>query len=75
MRYCLGRHCSSVNDSNKPRPIRKRNGLTIVFLNIVSLRKHRHELSVLLHENSIDAIGLCETRLDNKVTDSKVTGF
>ena len=28
---------------------------------------------MLLHENSIDAIGLCETMLDNKVTDSDVS--
>ena len=45
----------------------------IAFLDIESLRKHRHELSVLLHENTIDAIGLWETRLDNKVTDSTVS--
>ena len=62
-------HCSSVNDSNKSRPMRKRNGLKIAFLNIVSLCKRGYKLSVLLHENNIDAIGLCETRLDNKVTD------
>ena len=48
--------------------IRKRNCLKVKY----SLRKHRHELSVLLNENSIDAIGLCETRLDTKVTDSNV---
>ena len=42
-------------------------------LNIVSLRKYRHELSVLLHDNDIDVIGLCATRLDEKVPDSYVS--
>ena len=28
---------------------------------------------MLFHENSIEAIDLCETRLDNKVTDSNVS--
>ena len=51
----------------------EKNGLKIVFLNIVCLRKHRYELGALLHENCIDAIGLCETRLDSKVTDSNVS--
>ena len=37
------------------------------------MRKHRHELSVLLHDNDIDVIGLCETRLDEKVADSDVS--
>ena len=37
------------------------------------MRKHRHELSVFLHDNDIDVIGLCETRLDEKVADSDVS--
>ena len=37
------------------------------------MRKHRHKLSVLLHDNDIDVIGLCETRLDEKVPDSDVS--
>ena len=45
----------------------------IAFLTIVSLRKHRHELHILLHDNDIDVIGLCETRLDEKVADSDVS--
>ena len=73
MRYYKGRHCSSVHDSTKYRPIPKRNDLKIAFPNTVSLRKHRSELSMLLHEHSIEAIGLCETRLDNKVTDSNAS--
>ena len=68
-----GNHCFDLNDSSKPRPILKRNGLKIALLDIVSLRKHRHELSVLLHDNGIDVIGLCEARLDNKVADSDVS--
>ena len=35
--------------------------------------KHKHELSALLHDNDIDIIGLCETRLDDKITDSDVS--
>ena len=37
------------------------------------MRKRRHELNVLLHDNDIDVIGLCETRLDEKVPDSDVS--
>ena len=44
----------------------------IAFLDIVSLQKHRNQLNVLLHDNDIDVIGLCETRLDEKVADSDV---
>ena len=42
--------------------IRKGNGLTIAFLNIVSLTKYRNELEIVLKDNEIDIIGLCETR-------------
>ena len=58
MRYCYGPHCSSVYASNTPRPIGKKNGHKIAFLTIAPLRKHIHELSVLLHEKNIEAIGL-----------------
>ena len=50
----------------------KRNGLKIAFLNIVSLRKHRRELEIVLKDNDIDIIGLSETRLDETVRDSDV---
>ena len=46
---------------------RKRNGLKIAFLNIVSLRKYKNELDIILHDNDIDIIGLSETRLDKNV--------
>ena len=55
------------SSSSKPRTLRKRNCLKVAFLNIASLCKHRPGLSVLLNENSIDAIGLCETSLDIKL--------
>ena len=42
-------------------------------LHIVSLRKHRHELEIILRENEIDIIGVSETRLDGTVTDSMVS--
>ena len=41
-------------------------------MNIVSLRKHRLELEILLSDNDIDIIGLSETRLDEAVRDSDV---
>ena len=47
--------------------------LKIAFLNIVSLRKHMHELEIILRENEIDIIGLSETRLDSTVTDPMVS--
>ena len=47
--------------------------LKIAFLNIVSLRKHMHELEIILKENEIDIIGLSETRLDSTVTDPMVS--
>ena len=49
------------------------NGLKISFLNIVSLRKHRNELSIILHDNDIDIIGLSETRLDENIGDAEVS--
>ena len=48
-------------------------GLKIAFLNIVSLRKRKSELGIILHDNNIDIIGLSETRLDSKVNDSEVS--
>ncbi len=53
--------------------MRKRNGLKIAFVNIVSLRKHKHELEIILKENEIDIIGLSETRLDNTISDPMVS--
>ena len=42
-------------------------------MNIVSLRKHKFELGIILHDNIIDIIGVRETRLDSKVNDSEVS--
>ena len=42
-------------------------------MNIVSLRKHKSELGIILHESNIDIIGLSETSLGSKVNDSKVS--
>ena len=47
--------------------------LRLLFLNIVSLRKHRNELSIILHDNDIDIIGLSETRLDENIGDAEVS--
>ena len=52
---------------------RNRNGLKIAFLNIVSLRKNKSELRIILHNNNINIIGLSETRLDSKVNNSEVS--
>ena len=48
------------------------NVLKLAFLNIVSLRKYRNELEIVLKDNEIDIIVLCETRLDETVRDSNV---
>ena len=36
------------------------------------MRKHKHELEVILRENDIDIIGLSETRLNEHIEDSEV---
>ena len=51
----------------------KKNGLKIAFLNIASLRKHRHELGIIPMDNEIDIIGVSETRLDATVKDQDVS--
>ena len=73
IKYCLGSFSSDKNTaaSSNMRSC-KRNGLKIAFLNIVSLRKHRRELKIVLNDNDIDIIGLSETRLDETVRDSDV---
>ena len=45
----------------------------ITFLNIVSLRKHRYELEIVLNDHDIDVIGFSETRLDKTISDSEVS--
>ena len=51
---------------------RKRNGLKIAFLNIVSFRKYKDVLGVILHDNDIDIIGLSKTRLDKNIKDCEL---
>ena len=51
---------------------RKKNGLMIASLNIVSLRKQRHELEIIMNNHKIDILALNETRLDRKVEDREV---
>ena len=72
----MSRGCHSSDNENlkcRPEQPRKRNGLKISFLNIVSLRKHRHELEIVLNDHDIDIIGLNETRLDETISDSEVS--
>ena len=42
-------------------------------MNIVSLRKYKSEIGIILHANNIDIFGLSETRLDSKVNNSEVS--
>ena len=46
--------------------------LMIASLNIVSLRKHRHELEAIMNDHKIDILALNETRLKRKVEDREV---
>ena len=40
-------------------------------MNIISLRRYKSELEIILHDNDIDIIGFSETGLDSEVTDSE----
>ena len=75
-KYCQ-RGLSSNSHIHKSKVLgsRKRNGLKIAFLNIVSLRKYKDELGVILHDNDIDIIGLSETRLDENIKVLNITSF
>ena len=59
----------SPTSTNNSTETRKRNGLKIASYNIVSLRKYKDELSLMLNENQIDIIGLNETRLNQTIKD------
>lgn len=47
-------------------------GLMIASLNIVSQRKHRHELEIDINYHKIDTLALNETRLDENIEDKEV---
>ena len=47
-------------------------GLRIGSCNIVSLRKYKNELEIVLTERNIDVIGLNKTRLESKVPNSVI---
>ena len=49
-----------------------RNHLKISLLKIVSLKKNRNELSIKLHDNDIDIIGLSGKRLHESIRDYEV---
>jgi len=51
----------------------KLKGFKIAFLNIVSLPKHLDELRLRLQSQSLDALALSETRLDDTLTDSQMS--
>ena len=62
-------------DSNvsKKLKIGKKNGLLLSSLNIVSLRKHMHELEITLRDYNIDILTLYETRLKPLIDEKEVT--
>ncbi len=45
----------------------------MAFLNIVSLRKYKNVLSIILCDNDIDITRLNETRLDDNIPDAEVS--
>ena len=49
------------------------NGVKIAFLNIVSLKRYRNVLNVILYENDIGIIGLSEKRLEKRTEDHKLS--
>ena len=57
------------NNSTKPKKIK---GIKIAQLNIVSLRKNKLQLEVLINDNNFDIIGLNETRLNKNIKDREL---
>ena len=55
--------------SNKPKTNK---GIKIAQLNIVSLRKNKLQLEVLINDNKFDIIGLNETRLNKNIKDREL---
>ena len=64
---------SSDSNVSKKLKIGKKNGLLLASLNIVSLRKHIHELEIILNDYNIDILILNETRLEPLIDDKEVT--
>ena len=70
IRYCyelIGNASkAALNDVTRPK---SRKGAKIAHLNIVSLRKNKLELEVLVNDHKFDVLGLCETSLNENVQD------
>ena len=60
---------ATINDVTSPK---SRKGVKIAHLNIVSLRKNKSELEVLVNDHKFDVLGLCETRLNENVQDREL---
>ena len=61
-----------TNNVGNNSKICKKNGLMLASFNIVSLRRHIHELGIILREYNIDILTVNETRLEPLVDDKKV---
>ena len=60
---------AAIYDVTRPK---SRKGVKIAHLNIVSLRKNKLELEVLVNDHKFDVLGLCETRLNENVQDREL---
>lgn len=52
---------------------KRRKGVKISQLNVVSLRKHKVEVAKLMHDHQLDILGLNETRLKKDIQDCEVS--
>ena len=64
---------SSDSNVGKKLKIGTKNGLLLASLNIVSQRKHIHELEIILRDYNIDILTLNEKRLEPLIDDKEVT--
>ena len=64
-------NASKLTRSNSAKP-KSSKGIKIAQVNIVSLRKNKLELEVLINENKFDVIALNETRLNKNTKDREL---
>ena len=60
---------TAINDGTRPKSSK---GVKIAHLHIISLRKNKQELEVLVNDLKFDVLGLSETRLDENVQDREL---
>ena len=63
---------TEFNCSNESTTFPKIRGFKMASLNITSLMKHIHELSILLNDQYFDIVAINETRLDPTIADNLV---